>query len=412
MSTQRVVISNVFDDSNRGGTAITSVAIELIEARLPRAEIILVPVLTSDASIGHTHRHVTELHPSVAIAAPLVRERRGRVGRLLMTIESLLILVGVRGRRSPTVASIRGAALVVGKGGQVFRMRRGAGPLLAFWMDVLPLVLAQRHGVSTAVFSVTVGPYRDKSLAARLASMVLSRVDLVVVRDARSADAARGLGVPPERIRLAPDSVFAIEPPSDSRTESDFQHVGRARRFGVVTVLPWEDFDDVAKVVVATMKSVLDEGLVDEILVVMQTSEDREATQRLVRVADDNRVRAIFDDMTPAELTALYADARFVVAGRTHSAILALVAGTPAHPIRPRGLEKASEILDLLGLADLVCVVDEAQRPLSASTNHLVDLLRRDCNDDSALRRRVRAATQAAREEVERAADDLTSLLV
>src|SRR4030095_5181326 len=84
MKQQRVVISNVFGDSNRGGTAITSVAITLIESRLPAGAITLIPIVTSDESVASTHRHVVKLHPSAEITAPLVRERPGRIGRMHM----------------------------------------------------------------------------------------------------------------------------------------------------------------------------------------------------------------------------------------------------------------------------------------------------------------------------------------
>ena len=411
MNEQRVVISNVFGDSNRGGTAITSVAITLIEARLPEADISLIPILSSDDDdVAVTHRHVATLHPSVEITEPLVRERHGRTGRIRMAVDSVLILAGVAGRKSPTVARIRSAQLVVGKGGQVFRMRRGAGPLFGFWMDVLPLLLARRMRVPAALFSVTVGPYEEGSVAARLASFVLTRLQLVVVRDDRSADAARALGVRPERVRIAADSVFAIRAPTRAEREHAAKRATPGCRYGVVTVLPWKEFDDVATVVIDAVKEILDQGHVDEIFVVMQTTEDREASKQFIATANDDRFRLVLDDLTPAELAALYAHARFVVAGRMHSAILALVAGTPAHPIRPKGLDKANEILGLIGLADLVCGIDAAARPLAISKTHLRDLLRRDCMDERAVRHRVLAATERAREQVEDVADELASL--
>jgi polysaccharide pyruvyl transferase WcaK-like protein len=411
MNEQRVVISNVFGDSNRGGTAITSVAITLIQARLPQADISLIPILSSDGDdVAFTHRHVAMLHPSVDITEPLVRERQGRIGRMRMAVDSLLILSGLVGRRSPTVARIRNAGLVVGKGGQVFRMRRGAGPLFGFWMDVLPLLLARRMRVPAALFSVTVGPYEEGSVAARFASLVLNRLQLVVVRDDRSADAARALGVRPERVRVAADSVFAIRAPTRAESDRAAKRATPGCRYGVITVLPWKDFDDVAAVVIDAVTEILNQGHVDEILVVMQTTEDCEASKQFRTIANDDRFRLVLDDLTPAELAALYSRARFVVAGRMHSAILALVAGTPAHPIRPKGLDKANEILGLIGLADLVCGIDASVRPLVASQSHLRDLLLRDCMDERAVRHRVVAATERAREQVEDVADELASL--
>jgi polysaccharide pyruvyl transferase WcaK-like protein len=328
-----------------------------------------------------------------------------------MLLESMEVLTRASSANSPGLERIRAAGMVVGKGGQVFKMRRSAGSLLGFWLDVLPLLAARRLRVPAALFSVTIGPYEQRSISKWLASRVLRRLQFVVVRDQRSADVARELGVAPGRLRVAPDSVFAIRLPTQAERDS----VARltepgAGRYGVVTVLPWKQFDEVATVVIRAVRVALDEGRVDQIVVVVQTTTDLEASERFVSMAHDERVRLVGDELSPGELMALYARARFVVAGRMHSAILALVAGTPAHPIRPKGLDKASEMLDVVGLADFVCQVDSTARPLDASSDHLRELLRRDCDEEGEVRERVHRATLTARQQVEQVADELVML--
>jgi polysaccharide pyruvyl transferase WcaK-like protein len=407
----RVVISNVFGDENRGGTAITSVAISMFESRCPGASISLIPIVSAGATTAHTHRHTARHHPSVEILEPVIRDRKGRLRRLFMVVESLALLARPPHRTRAEIRRIADAGVVVGKGGQVFKMRNSAGSLLGFWSDVYPLLLARRLHVPAAVFSVTIGPYAARSPAARLASFVLRRLQLVVVRDERSAIAARELGVDPKRIRLAPDSVFAVRPPTLEELGSVGSLVHEpAGRFACVTVLPWKEFDDVTDVVLDALRAALDGGHIDEVLVVVQTTEDRSPSERLIDRAADSRFRLIADDLSPWQLAALYHDARFVVAGRMHSAILALVAGTPAHPIRPRGLDKASEMLDAVGLADFVCVVDASHRPLEASSEELRVLVGRDCDEADAVRARVRAAVDRARVQVEAVADELVAL--
>ncbi len=47
----------------------------------------------------------------------------------------------------------------------------------------------------------------------QLARWILHQVDVVTVRDEKSYETCRRLGVPPERLQLVPDAVFA-NPPS------------------------------------------------------------------------------------------------------------------------------------------------------------------------------------------------------
>lgn len=363
--TMKVVISNVYADDNRGGAAITSAAIDIVQRTFPGCTVTLVAVGDDAGRIPETHRHTLRDHPDVEIVSAAVPALRGPLPAARAAGRALWWLVAPRRASTPAIRAVREADLVLGKGGQAFRVRSGMSGALALWLAMFPLLYAKRLGIPAAVYGVTVGPFEKHGGSRILTGWILRRLDLVFVRDALSYREAGKLGVKRHRRVAVPDSVLAMEPPSMDAVASIRTRLGlTGASFGAVTVnRPGpRDSAPLYGYLEAVLRPLLDDGLVDRVLVVVQTDgsvkSDRGSSQAFVDHMDDPRVTLLHEDLSARDLCALYSAASFTVGGRIHSAILSLVGGTPAYPLlRERG-RKADSIFRSVGLEDDVVRLD------------------------------------------------------
>lgn len=404
---RRVVISNVYADDNRGGSAITAATIDAVRRAFPGCAISLITTTDSAADLSVTHRHTIRSFPDVELLPALVRVKDGPLGGLRAVLRSLTLLVRpTRGRRDPGLDRLRRADLVVGKGGQAFSVRKGFRGLAGLWLVLFPLVLARRLGVPTSVYSVTVGPYAPREPSGIVAGWVLRRMDLVVVRDSRSRSEALRLGVDGTSISQIPDCVFGLTPTSSDGPRL-LERLGLERkRFATVTTTrasPGED-PPIFWYLREMIGPLLDQGIVDEILILLHSDgplkSDRAASDGLLRYLDDPRVRLLPDDLSYQELVALYEESAFTIGGRIHSAILSLLAGIPAFPVLRERSFKAESIFEAIGLGSWVIRLDRPpsewvaliQDELSDRGTSRDDLLRRV----DALRQECRRVTTSA----------------
>jgi polysaccharide pyruvyl transferase WcaK-like protein len=388
-----VLLSNILPDDNRGGAAITGRLIDVLRA--VDGDIGL--IATMPALQPGALRHTTTAFPDVRVLPPAVARGTGRAATVALLARCLAALA----RRRPSGATqqaIAASDLVVAKGGQVFKQSRSLGGDVNLLATVLPLLLAQRRGVATAAYSITVGPFPRRSVARAIARRALGAADLVVVRDERSADEARTLGVG-TALRLAPDSVFATSVEARHRSDD---------RYGVATILAsgTAALGPTAHAIVHALAT----GSVDRVLVVLQSDggsvSDRAMSERLVALVDDPRVTLDDADRPPADLIALYGGAEWLIGGRLHSAIFAVVAGTPAFPLYTGRHTKARDVFTGIGLAELaVCVDDEPAA--SAALRSAVDRCR---TDRAALVAQVVAAVDEARRRVGEVEGELQEL--
>jgi polysaccharide pyruvyl transferase WcaK-like protein len=153
-----------------------------------------------------------------------------------------------------------------------------------------------------------------------------------------------------------------------------------------------------------TLRQVLDRRLVHHLALVVQYSGvragDLRATNELAVRLDDRRVTLVSNDFSPQELMVLYSSAKFIVASRLHSAIFALVAGTPAVAFSIDG-KKTEGVFDSLGLSDWVLPYPYFDESVALET---ISLIASDCGS---ARRVTYASARRARNEVSKANEAL-----
>lgn len=336
-------MSNVFDDVNRGGAAITAETIRLAQ-RL--GDPITCVAITPTADLeDRSHNHTRASFPD-AIFTGLAVVGTGRLSGVRSILRSIAMLAFPLKASGDAARRIRESGLVISKGGHVFVERRGVVSLMSFWATVFPLVYARRVGVPAVTAPTSIGPFN--SFASRLLNrMVLSRLSLVVPRDPLSAGVARGLGIPERRICEMPDIVFGVRPPTVDETERICEHLGIGTgRF--VTISPRGHSPALTSALVESSKLLLSKAEIDEVVVVNQAGDDHSASLLMEGLRDMQVVEAP-SDLSPAELIALYAGSRLSIACRMHAAIFSLVAGTKALCVAFDG-KKAEGVCQALNL--------------------------------------------------------------
>jgi polysaccharide pyruvyl transferase WcaK-like protein len=358
----RVVITNVYSDDNRGGSAITAAAIEMARHAVPGCAVTLLAVGSDPDELPQQFRFTGALYPEVEILPAMVRlHEKGPVARLRHYGVSLSLLALPRraARHGAAVSRLRDANLVIGKGGQAFRGFR-IQDLGSLWFTTLPLLVACRMRRRVAVVGVSIGPFSKGRLSRRLAGFVLRRLSLLIVRGHASQVEALAMGVDPRRIRVAPDSVFFLPPPDASARNEMLDRTGlRGQSFAVATLgdLPRNHHlrDQKIQVVRAILARLLEDELVTRAVIVVQTdgkTSDVEISSDCLAACDDPRVQLITDEMSHQELIALYSGAFATIGGRLHSTIFSLLGGTPAFPLA--FFNKPHDVFSALGLPELV----------------------------------------------------------
>jgi len=404
VSTARgIVIGNVFSDYNRGGAALTAASIRVVQQAFPGRPITVIVVPQPGQQLTQSHAQTMRRFPDVELLPPAYPAPRGRLAGVRATLRSLWAVArGKPAAGSESLRRIAAAELVVSRGGYVFVDRPGFGGLLALWHTAFPIVYASRLGIPTVVFSSSVGPFQDRK-SRILNRWILRRATLVLARDPHSYHRALGLGVPFDRVREVPDSVFALDPPTVEERREAAQRHALEGAVGVVTVralVPPPERARFLDRLAEALRIAIDEGLVDRIAVVDQITggDARDSADLLARLPDDRSMR-ISGDLSPTDLMSLYGSVRFVVGCRLHSTIFAMIAGTPAVAVSLTE-QKAAGIFESLGLGRFIVEADFKPR-------ELVGLLREIVEGGAAIRERVATAAGEAR----RRAQELPNLL-
>lgn len=265
--------------------------------------------------------------------------------------------------------------LVVSAGGTYLVPHYRTGPKL------LELLVARFAGIPYVLFTQSLGPFREKR---RLARWLLDGAAAILVREQRSVDHLREIGVPTERVHICADAAFAmpIETPPEQSPRNE-PSIG-------ISVRHWPHFDgdpdagmDRYLDAVARLTAVLIEehGAAVTFISTCQgqagywTDDSRTAEEVLQRLPSHLHERARVDTefRGPEELCRTLAGYDLYVSTRMHGAILALKCGTPVLPIAYEF--KMTALFHSIGLQALVHDISEiTAEGLTSSTSDLLRL--------------------------------------
>lgn len=401
MKQRTVIVSNIFEDVNRGGAAITAQAIGAVREAYPSC--LIAAIRVRDGKAEGSHRHTTKRFPEVELLPPPFVASGRPLGGLAAASRSLLALAVPRyGRTNVVLERLRRAELVVSRGGYIFFQRRGFRDLMSLWLTTFPLMFAARCGIPTVVHAGSVGPFDSRS-SRILCGYILRRASLVLPRDAMSFDCCRRLGIRPDRLEQVPDSVFAVDPPSKHVVEEVASRLGITDgSFAALTIQRGPGTEEMEERFLRNLEGLarrlLDDGVVKRLVLAVQVDGDLPATEEFAERLADPRVSIMRDDLSVEDMIAFYASVSCTIGTRLHSNIFSLLSGTPAFPISISGV-KSDGVFRSIGLGSWVLPYP------NFSSEDASKLIERVLVSKGAGRDRVTQAVAPAREAASRIPD-------
>ncbi len=183
----RLVLSGWYGNGNLGDEAILASMLQAFRNRMPDLDI----TVFSDDPADTRSRYCVDAfrHPPFPL-----------------DLQSLSTLIASHKETRQAIATLRHADLFVLGGGGLLHDYRGA---LYPWL--LEVVLAKALGTQVALYALGVGPIRRKS-GILLTQAVLSRTDLITVRDQDSKKLLQRIGIRSPGIEVTADPSVLLSP--------------------------------------------------------------------------------------------------------------------------------------------------------------------------------------------------------
>lgn len=356
----KIVLVNVWPDSNKGACALTWASLDLVFKAFPGASVAIVPIASTPPDAA-PFRHTMRRYPTVEILRPLFDGEGKRpfalLRRLARALGVILRFDRKRRNRNPTLEWIRNSDLAVSVGGVTFETCGGTlRDDARLVIRMLPLLAARKVDVPSVLVGAQVGPFHTR-WGAGLFRRLAPKAAAVCPRDRVSASEVQWQMAKVRSI-LLPDSAFALELPRagvgelfdrrglDANATTLALIISSALRANEGNDAHVALFDHVAR-------RLVERGLVTQIIIVIQSDEDRAISLELARSLQLDRRFLIDDDLSPCQLSNLYGACRTVISSRLHAVILAMLAGVPAISLAPEVTFKEHAVLELLGLESL-----------------------------------------------------------
>ena len=283
------------------------------------------------------------------------------------------------------------------------------------FVQLLFLSLARLLGKRVICYAQGVGPVNG--IISRLCMrLVLSRLDLITLRDRASAERLAQMGMDPTALRVSADPSFCVEMSSGPEVDHLLHSLGVRCPFVAIAVRRWghyrggwlpvrlsrkrlsaEHEGSYAKFCrdVAAAADYCCEALAMDVLFVPMCPEgdqqDDQVATAIKALMAHKQQAAVLDRVLPsAQLKGLLGQAELVLAMRTHAGMLAADAGVPVASLSYQG--KGEAFMAAAGLVRYVLPVEQCNR------DSLQDLVVRTWRDRASIRRQLQISLPHLRE--------------
>jgi len=283
------------------------------------------------------------------------------------------------------------------------------------------LYWAKLLGKAVVLFAQSIGPL-DRFVFRRIARHVLSRTDLIALRDPRSSEILAAIGVKGPRIVTTVDAAFlmplnAVKPLQLLRHEPVCA-ISRGPLNVSISVRTWRHYSDpLGHDRYVSAVAGLCDWLVREKqahvhflstctgLCGYQINDHGPAYEVIRRMdsAEDGNPRLVLGEYTPQELVEMYGSMDLHVGTRMHSNILALLGGTPVVAIQYEF--KTHHLMELFGMTDYLLSID------GITAEALQRTVENALSNREALRKDVEARLPAVRERAAHTGELIHSML-
>lgn len=223
-----------------------------------------------------------------------------------------------------TARALRQCDLLISGGGSLIQDATSFRSL-AYYLAVIRLAKLCRRRVM--ILGQGIGPLR-RSISRRVARRVLNGVDLITVRDTKSAELLRELGVkrPPVHVTADPTFLLGPCPPDESARLLSEAGIETGEDVIAVSLRSWPETPAVEQAGVEALTAIARKLPAKLLLVTMHTPDDEPIARRVsqaVGAAVQPRPWA------PDQLLGVFQRSRLVIGMRLHALIFAASVGTP-----------------------------------------------------------------------------------
>jgi len=373
----KVVMVNCWHDSNKGDAAIILGTLRALSDAAD-CQFTLVSSIRSHSQEEREYilRHVhSEFPESVLLSPDLPPVFRSSTGVHLLAAFGHAFLKMVLGRAvssNNVEQAIDTADLIISKGGQYLSFPKNARlPFLHMLVFAYPMLYALRIGKRGVYYAHSIGPLHSLRLR-WLMRFLGNQSEACLLRETFSRDLLRELKVDESKIDVVADAAWtariAPEIPEvlarNGLQQGNFVAIS-ARDLHVTDHGEATAKQYVLSLVAAICWLVEERGL--KVALVAHTQgptpdeDDRIASHRIHELLPDKikgMVKVVDDDLSPAEIAALYGSSRLLVGTRFHALVLAMAAGTPVVAIPYFGHKTTGSFHDI-GIQDYLIPMGE-----------------------------------------------------
>jgi colanic acid/amylovoran biosynthesis protein len=292
-------------------------------------------------------------------------------GLVLLSGKGMLARLLLSKERYETYKYLQGCKALVIKGGGYIYAYRGLRWAYYIWFGLLPLMLAQKCGVSVVVLPNSLGPF-DTRWGRWLARRVLGRCKVLTAREPESYRVFNT--ILPGKAKLYPDMAFGLTPenPDWARTELMRHSVPLFKKKCVgITMRPWRFPNDkyprekyinyvkaFAKLIEHLLYSRYAPVLFAHVIGPHAHEDDRITIRDVLQATSvTDRIFYVDGDYNCRQVKSLYGFMDFMICTRFHSAIFSIAQGVPCLAVSYQGY-KATGTMNEIGLEDFICSIN------------------------------------------------------
>ncbi|HZJ76618.1 MAG TPA: polysaccharide pyruvyl transferase CsaB, partial [Oscillospiraceae bacterium] len=238
------------------------------------------------------------------------------------------------------INAIRKSDLVISGGGSLLQDVTSSRSLL-YYLTII--YLAKIFGKKTMFYGNGFGPI-TKFFNRKLAKYIVNKVDIITVRDYKSKEEIRSLGIKKDIIVTA-DVTFSMDLPAGEVIEAIYkkEKIDTTKQLVGISVRKWYGENIYKEVIAKTCENLIEKGY-EVVFVPMQYPNDIVISQEIVCLMN-KKPKIIEDRYSPKEIAGIISKFDLLIGMRLHSLIFAAITAVPMV-----GLEYDPKILSFLNL--------------------------------------------------------------
>lgn len=238
--------------------------------------------------------------------------------------------------------AIKTSDIVISGGGSLLQDITSSRSLI-YYLSII--YIAKKFRKKVMFYGNGFGPI-TKSLNKKLVKYIINQVDIITVRDYKSKEKLKALGIKKD-ITITADATFSIDIPSKETIESIYnkESIDSSKKLIGVSVRRWHGENQYKEIIGKACDKLISKGY-EVVFVPMQYPEDIKISEEIASLMD-KKPKIIKEKYTPKEVIGIISGLYMLIGMRLHSLIFATIGTVPMV-----GLEYDPKILSFLDLVN------------------------------------------------------------